>query len=81
MEYLINNQKIEADKEGYLSNKSNWSEQLALIIAEGENIEMTENHWEVVHFVRDFYLEYYFVERRLILMMLNLLDGSDAGEW
>lgn len=58
MEYLINNQKIEADKEGYLSNKSNWSEQLALIIAEGENIEMTENHWEVVHFVRDFYLEF-----------------------
>ena len=33
-------------------------EALALHIAAEESIVMSEAHWEVVHFVRDFYLEF-----------------------
>lgn len=54
----FNGTQIETDKEGYLLDSQNWSEDLAPVIAEQEGIELTEPHWEVVHFVRNFYLEY-----------------------
>ncbi|MAD02610.1 TusE/DsrC/DsvC family sulfur relay protein [Pseudoalteromonas shioyasakiensis] len=54
----FNNKQIETDKQGYLLDSNDWCEDLAPIIAEQENITLSEQHWEVVHFVRDFYLEY-----------------------
>jgi len=50
--------KIETDKFGYLLNVQDWHEQLTPILAEQENIQLTDNHWEVVKFVREFYLEF-----------------------
>ncbi|WP_335991715.1 TusE/DsrC/DsvC family sulfur relay protein [Pseudoalteromonas sp. CH_XMU1449-3] len=54
----FNNKQIETDKQGYLLDSNDWCEELASIIAEQENITLSEQHWEVVHFVRDFYVEY-----------------------
>ncbi|WP_286258559.1 TusE/DsrC/DsvC family sulfur relay protein [Pseudoalteromonas apostichopi] len=54
----FNNKQIETDKQGYLLDSNDWCEDLAPIIAEQENITLSEQHWEVLHFVRDFYLEY-----------------------
>ena len=58
MQYTLNQQTIEADKEGYLTNVTEWSRELAEYIAHHENIELSDNHWEVVMFVREFYLEF-----------------------
>ncbi|MFQ3236101.1 MAG: tRNA 2-thiouridine synthesizing protein E [Paraglaciecola sp.] len=49
---------IPIDKAGYLLNVEDWQPQLAEILAKSEEIELTESHWEVVNFVREFYLEY-----------------------
>lgn len=49
---------IETDKAGYLLKVTDWQPELALLIAKSEGIEMSENHWQVVNFVRDFYLEF-----------------------
>ncbi|WP_404340253.1 sulfurtransferase TusE [Pseudoalteromonas mariniglutinosa] len=54
----FNNKHIETDKQGYLINSHDWSESLAIVIASKENITLSEQHWEVIHFVRDFYLEF-----------------------
>lgn len=54
----FNDKQIETDKQGYLLDSNDWCEELAPIIAEQENITLSEQHWEVVHFVRDFYIEY-----------------------
>lgn len=50
--------EIAVDAEGYLKRQEEWSEALALQLARQEGIEMSEAHWEVVHFVRNFYLEF-----------------------
>lgn len=34
----------------------NWNKDEGLKIAEQEGIEMTDTHWDVVHFLRDYYL-------------------------
>lgn len=46
------------DKEGYLLNLEDWSEQVAEAIARAAGIELTPAHWEIIRLVRDFYAEY-----------------------
>ncbi len=47
--------RIQVDADGHLVNLDDWSEGLALAIADEVGIEMTEAHWEIVNFVRDYY--------------------------
>lgn len=49
---------IETDAQGYLTNSNDWSEPLAIVLAQQEGIELTEAHWEVIRFVRNFYQEF-----------------------
>ena len=49
---------IATDKQGYLLDHLVWQEELALVMAKNDNFELTEAHWEVIHFVRQFYLTY-----------------------
>ncbi|MBV7436876.1 MULTISPECIES: TusE/DsrC/DsvC family sulfur relay protein [Aeromonas] len=54
----FNGHIIETDAKGYLRHIEDWSEALALVLAEQEGIVLEEPHWEVVRFVRAFYLEF-----------------------
>ena len=49
---------IKIDKNGYLKDSKQWTEELALLIAAQEDISMTDDHWQVVNYVRQFYLEF-----------------------
>ncbi|RLM25809.1 sulfurtransferase TusE [Brenneria alni] len=49
---------IEMDAQGYLMHSADWNEALASILAEQEGIQLTDAHWEVVRFVRTFYLKF-----------------------
>ncbi|MCG8154794.1 sulfurtransferase TusE [Brenneria goodwinii] len=49
---------IETDAQGYLMNSTDWNEALASVLAEQEGISLTDAHWEVVRFVRAFYIEF-----------------------
>ncbi|MEG9498309.1 TusE/DsrC/DsvC family sulfur relay protein [Mannheimia indoligenes] len=58
MSIELNNIQYPTDDAGYLKNLNDWSEQLAEKIAEKEQITLTEEHWEIVYLVREFYQEY-----------------------
>lgn len=55
---IFEGQEIATDADGYLKHSQQWSEALAEVIATGEGIVLAPEHWEVVHFVRNFYLEF-----------------------
>lgn len=58
MAITFDNKIIETDNQGYLLDHMQWSESLALIIAEQDSVVLIQAHWEVIHFVRNFYLTY-----------------------
>ncbi len=58
MTLYFNQQPIETDKQGYLVDHLQWHKELAIVIAEQEKITLTNEHWEVIEFVRHFYLTY-----------------------
>ena len=56
--FIFEGNEIETDSEGYLKDTTLWSEAMADVIAAQEGITLTVEHWEVVRFVREFYLEF-----------------------
>lgn len=49
---------IPTDPEGYLRNLQDWSEDFARALAREENLALTQEHWEVIRFLRDYYQEH-----------------------
>ena len=76
----VQGKQIETDAAGYLLNIADWNEEVAKAIAQLEGIELTQAHWEVIYFVRDFYQEYNTspaIRRRVKAMSEKL--GEDKG--
>ena len=46
---------IETDNEGFLLDPADWDLSVANKLAEQLNIEMSDHHWAVVYFVRNYY--------------------------
>lgn len=44
---------VDVNEEGYFTNPSQWTPQIAAEIAKEENLELTEKHLEVLNFIRD----------------------------
>ena len=51
-------QEIATDKLGYLVDYTQWQEELAITMAKLDAFELTPAHWEIINFVRQFYLTY-----------------------
>ncbi len=58
MSIEIDHRVLETDEEGYLQNLSDWSTDVAAQMATEDGIELTDNHWEVINFLRQYYDEY-----------------------
>jgi tRNA 2-thiouridine synthesizing protein E len=51
-EVKIGNYTITVDNEGYMTDASQWNEEIAKALAASEDLELTEKHMEVLKFLR-----------------------------
>ena len=80
MAYNVNGTTVEHDEEGYITQLSDWNKELAQVIAETEDIEMTDEHWAVVNFLRDYYEEYQIAPAvRVLTKAVGKKLGKDKG--
>ena len=76
----VNGTNYETDEEGYLVNLADWNEDIGKALAVAENVEMTSSHWEVVHFLRDYYNEYQIAPAvRVLTKAIGKQLGPDKG--
>ncbi len=55
---LVNGKPVATDVEGYLKTLDDWSEDFARKQAKAESLELTEAHWQVIHFLRAYFEEH-----------------------
>jgi tRNA 2-thiouridine synthesizing protein E len=80
MKMEVNGISIALDREGYLLDPSQWNVDVARALAAKEDIELSEDVWEIVNFVRDYYLERQAVpEHRLLLQELKRRHGKEKA--
>lgn len=51
----VGDREVETDSEGYLVNLGDWSEAFVRAQAEREGLELTDETWEVIRYLRDYY--------------------------
>ncbi|MBF0626678.1 MAG: TusE/DsrC/DsvC family sulfur relay protein [Magnetococcales bacterium] len=73
----INTHPYTLNLSGYLVNPADWNPEVAAMIAQRENVEMTEAHWAVVEILRAYYEEY-----KIVPMIRTLLKavGKRMGQ-
>ncbi len=51
--------KVEVDEDGFMENPDDWNERVAVALASTEDVgELTEDHWKVIHYLRDYFKQY-----------------------
>lgn len=55
----FNGKQIEVNEEGFLANPEEWNKEIAEFFAREEEglEELTEDHWAVINYIREYYLE------------------------
>ena len=55
---IVGANEVETDSEGYIVRLDEWSEGFALAQAEVEGLKLSDEHWEVINFLRNFWFEH-----------------------
>lgn len=67
------------DAEGYLVDPQDWTEELAQEFARQENIQLEEDHWDVIRFIREQYDENQIIpDARHVIKHLSTRLGTAA---
>jgi len=55
----IDGRTFDVDEDGFLKDPNIWNEEVARLFAKTEGIEkMTDDHWKVVNYLRDYYTQF-----------------------
>ncbi len=49
---------FEVDEEGYLTDWQVWQEGMAGEMAKADGLELTQEHWDIIKFLRDYFTKY-----------------------
>lgn len=55
---LVDGKAIATDPEGYILNLDEWSDAFAIARAKQEGLILTDEHWQVIRFLREYYQEH-----------------------
>ncbi|TVP54881.1 MAG: TusE/DsrC/DsvC family sulfur relay protein [Halomonadaceae bacterium] len=68
------------DKEGFLYQPSQWTPEVAELLAEQAGIRLTEAHWEIIRVLRRFYQDYDLAPAmRLLVKTVKAELGEEKG--
>ena len=76
----VNGTSYETDEEGYLVNLGEWNPDLGQALAATDDCELTDAHWEVINFLREYYEEYQIAPAvRVLTKAIGKRLGKDKG--
>ena len=76
----VNGKSLETDEEGYLANLNDWEKDVATVMAKEDDIDLSEDHWEIINFLREYYEEYQIAPAvRVLTKAVGKKLGKDKG--
>lgn len=80
MSIEIDGKVFDTDEEGYLANLAEWSPEVAAHMAEQDECDLSDNHWEGINFLREYYEEYQIAPAvRVLTKAIGKRLGKDKG--
>lgn len=76
----VGGKTLALDEDGFLADMSDWNKEVALALAATEAVDMTDEHWEIVNFLRDYYAEYKIAPMiRILTKAIGKKLGKEKG--
>lgn len=76
----VGDRDVPVDSEGYLRNLGDWSEQFARALAREEGLTLTDEHWQVIGYLRHYWHEHRIQPQvRVMIRHFAKLWGADRG--
>ena len=70
----------EVDEDGYLADWQEWSEGVAGVMAKEDGLELSDAHWEVIKFLRDYFEKYQIAPMiKILTKELKKKYGKEKG--
>ena len=80
MSIEVNGKTLETDEEGYLANLADWETEVATAMATIDECDLSENNWEVINFLREYYEEYQIAPAvRVLTKAIGKRMGKEKG--
>jgi tRNA 2-thiouridine synthesizing protein E len=68
---------LRVDGEGYLIDPADWNEQVARELARQERIVLSDEHWAVIRFMREYYEQHHIApDARHVMKHLAAFKGA-----
>ena len=76
----VEGRTLETTADGFLADARQWDEQVAARLAARIPIELTEAHWEIVRFIRSYYLRFqHLPNNRMFVKAVQNALGEEKG--
>ena len=76
----VNGKTLETDEEGYLANINEWEPGVADVMSKEDDLELTDEHWDIINFLREYYEEYQIAPAvRVLTKAVGKKMGKDKG--
>lgn len=76
----VKGRTIEVHDDGFLAKLDDWDVDVANYYAASEGIQMSDQHWEVVNFLRDYYRNYQIAPMvKILVKEISKKFGPDKG--
>jgi tRNA 2-thiouridine synthesizing protein E len=76
----VNGKTFETDEEGYLANINDWEPGVAEVMSKQDDLTLTDEHWSIINFLREYYEEYQIAPAvRVLTKAVGKKMGADKG--
>jgi tRNA 2-thiouridine synthesizing protein E len=80
MSISVKGVEYQTDEDGYLVSVDQWNKDVAQFLAEEEGVKMTDSHWEVINFLREYYEEFKIAPMiRILTKAIGKKLGAEKG--
>lgn len=72
--------QVEVDEDGYMTNLDDWTKDMATAMAQKDGITLSDSHWEIINFLRDYYQKYQIAPMiKILVKEVGKVMGPDKG--
>ena len=80
MELNVNGKTIATTDQGFLVDASDWNDDVARRLAEMNRLELRQEHWEIIRFIREYYQQFrHLPNARVFTKAVAKSLGEDKG--
>ena len=55
---VVGDRELALDEDGFLEDATQWDEEVAQKLAETEEVELTDKHWEIINYLRQYFADF-----------------------